>query len=311
MEKIKIVFLGNSHISLAALEPLMKDQRFKIIAVFTTIDQKIGRNHSKLLPSPVALFAKKNHLNLIKTANINKDIDKLKDLDFDLLVTLSFGQILAPEVLKLAKLINLNIHASLLPKGRGANPIQQAILEGEKETGFSLMEMIEEMDAGDYFYQAKIKIADDDTYLKLEEKIANLIKLKITDLLIKYVDQKLTRTKQEQNKVSYWGKISPSLQIIDFNKSTIEIYNKIRALNPKPKAKFIFKNIEIFVLEAKYKLLKKEQIKEKIGTFLKIEKEGIFFQTIDGIIIFTKIIIPGKKAQYVSEIVNGKSIFKN
>lgn len=311
MKEIKVVFLGNSNISLAALEPLIKDKRFKIVAVFTTIDQKIGRNHSKLLPSPVALFAKKNHLNLIKTANINQDIDKLRELDFDLLVTLSFGQILAPEVLKLAKLINLNIHASLLPKGRGANPIQQAILAGEKETGFSLMEMIEEMDAGDYFYQAKVKIANDDTYLKLEQKLYDLIKFKIANLLIKYVDHKLTRTKQDQSKVSYWGKIDPNLQVIDFTKSTIEIYNKIRAFNPKPKAKFIFKKQEIFVLEAKYKLLKKEQILKKAGTFLKIEKEGIFLQTIDGIIIFTKIIIPGKKAQYVSEIINGKSIFKN
>lgn len=311
MKEIKIVFLGNSNISLAALEPLANDKRFKIIAVFTTIDQKIGRNHSKLLPSPVALFAKKKELNVIKTENINKDIDKLKSLDFDLLVTLSFGQILAPAVLKLAKKANLNIHASLLPKGRGANPIQQAILEGEKETGFSLMEMIEAMDAGDYFYQAKIKIANEDTYLELEKKIHDLIKIKIADLLIKYVDHKLLRIKQDQSKVSYWGKISPALQEIDFNQKSSQIYNKIRALNPKPKAKFLFKNKEIFVLEAKYQLLKKEQIKEKAGTFLKIEKEGIFFQTVDGIIIFTKIIIPGKKAQYVSEIVNGKSIFKN
>ncbi|BDV03619.1 MAG: methionyl-tRNA formyltransferase [Candidatus Hepatoplasma scabrum] len=311
MKEIKVLFLGNSHISLAGLEALVSDKRFKIIAVVTTIDQKIGRNHSKLVPTPVASFAKKHHLNLIKTININDDIDKFKNLDFDLLVTLSFGQILKPALLKLAKLANLNIHASLLPKGRGANPIQQAILNGEKETGFSLMEMVEEMDAGDYFYQSKIKIADDDTYLSLEQKIYSLIKEKIAIILQRFFDHKLIRIRQDQHKVSYWGKISPDLQVIDFSKKTIEIYNKIRALNPKPKAKLLYKDKEIFILESEYKLLAKDEINAKPGTFLKMEKKGIFFQTIDGIIIFTKIIVPGKKIQTIAKIMNGKSIFKN
>ena len=311
MNNIKILFLGNSDISLSVLKPLIDAKQFEIIGVVTTKDQKVGRSHSELIPSPVALFAKEHNLNVIKTESINKDIDKIKDLNFDLLITCSFGQILSKQILKLAKKDSLNIHTSLLPKGRGANPIQRAILEGEKETGFTLMEMIEEMDAGDYFYQKKLPITIFDTYKTLEDKIYLLITNNIIDVLNKFVEDKLIRIKQDKNKVSFWRKILPEEQIIDFKLKSIDIYNKIRALNPKPKAKLIFKNQEIFVLEAKYKILKKEQIKKTAGTFLKINKEGIFFQTIDGEIIFTKIIIPGKKIQSAKEILNGNSLFKN
>ncbi len=307
---MKVIFLGNSEISVNALKALTISNDIDVVGVVTNNDKKVGRNHNKLISSPVAQFAENNNLFLIKTDSINKDISLIKDIECDYIITCSFGSYLSSSVLGLPKIQPLNIHTSLLPKGRGGAPIHWSIIRGEKETGYSVMEMVDEMDAGDYYIQTKIDILKEDTYDSMYEKLSKLIEKNLANQLLSIHNNQFDRIPQKKEDVTFSLNIKKENQIVNFNDTSINIFNKIRGLNSKPGSIAIVNDIELKIWDSK--ILENIDIdgKYEIGQIVKINKEGIMLKTKDYFIWINEITIPGKKKQKVEQMLNGKLPFK-
>ncbi len=306
---MKVIFLGNSEISVNALRALYNSNEIEVVAVVTNVDKKVGRNHNNLVPSPVAEYANSNNIKLIKTNSINKDIDLIKDIKCDYLITCSFGSYLSKEVLELPDIEPLNIHTSILPKCRGGAPIHWAIIRGEKETGYSVMKMIDEMDAGDYYSQVKISIDEKDTYDSLYLKLSNLIEENIVKQLLDIFNNKLFSVKQEKEKVTFSFNVKKEDQVIDFKNNSKDIFNKIRGLNSKPGSIALINDIELKVWDSMISL-SEEQDDFEMGEIIRIDKNGIKIKTRDSFILLKEITIPGKKKQKVEQVINGKLPFK-
>ncbi len=306
---MKVIFLGNSEISVNALRALYNSNEIEVVAVVTNVDKKVGRNHNNLIPSPVAEYANSNNIKLIKTNSINKDIDLIKDIKCDYLITCSFGSYLSKEVLELPDIEPLNIHTSILPKGRGGAPIHWAIIRGEKETGYSIMKMIDEMDAGDYYSQVKISIDEKDTYDSLYLKLSNLIEENIVKQLLDIFNNKLFSVEQEKEKVTFSFNIKKEDQVINFKNNSKDIFNKIRGLNSKPGSIALINDIELKVWDSMISL-SEEQDDFEMGEIVRIDKNGIKIKTRDSFILLKEITIPGKKKQKVEQVINGKLPFK-
>ncbi|NQX83414.1 MAG: methionyl-tRNA formyltransferase [Mycoplasmataceae bacterium] len=289
---IKVAFLGTPLIGAAALQSLINHENIKIMVVVTNPDKKIGRSHSILQPSPVAELAQKNKLNIIKTSSINKDVNELKKYKFDYIITCAFGQFLSDEILSLPKFKSLNIHGSLLPEGRGGAPIHWAIINGKKKTGISIMEMISEMDAGNYYSQYEIKINIDDTVDTLFDKMSNLIFEKTALSIVKINDGEKS-IPQDKSKVSFWMNIKKQDAKVDFSKKTQEVLNQIRGLTSKPGAwsKINGKIIKI------HSAVISENIfcSYEPGRIMILDSDGIQVATGDGLINIKEITIEGNK----------------
>lgn len=306
--KIKIVFLGNSTISKNALESLFNSVHFNIIAVVTSEDKLIGRSHSKKTPTSVAKFAEQNNIFTIKSNSINNDIKKLRDLgDFDILLTASFGQYLSDDVLNLPKFLSLNLHGSLLPEGRGGAPLHWAIIKGKTKTGVSIMKMESEMDSGDYFYQHEIPISTNETFDSLYKKMSAVF-LEITATKIKEIyDKKFTPIKQDESKVSKWLNIKNEDSKINWNQSSLDVFNQIRGLYSKPGAWTLFNGIRIKVNSSAIPINKIhiDKIKNP-GDIISIDEKGILVSLKNNESIYlTNITMPGKKPRDVNELLNG------
>ncbi len=301
MNKIKIAFLGTPLISTYALKSILHSNDFEVVVVVTNTDQRVGRSHSTLEESDVAKLAKEKNIPVIKTDNINKDIDKLKQYHFDILLTCAFVQFLNEQVLKLPNFRSLNVHASLLPKGRGGAPIHWSIVKGEHETGVSLMEMVKEMDAGEYYHQDKVSISNEETYDSLYIKLSHLIEQTTAKNVLEVFKGKVG-IKQDESKVSKWFNVTNEDALIDWNTTSKDIDLKIRGLYSKPiaYAKYNDKNIKI----CKGKIIDVKSI-EKPGKIIKINKEGILVATADKNYLIERLIIPGKKELHVKELING------
>lgn len=307
---IKVAFFGTPQIAVSALESLFKSNKIKVEVVVTNSDQVIGRNQSEKQPSEVAQYASKNNLPLIKTSSINKEVSLLKKYSFDYLVTCAFGQILSKEVLSTSKKKAINVHASLLPKGRGGAPIHWSIIKGETETGISMMEMIEELDAGEVYMQNKVRIENADTYDSLYRKLSELIKQKTAPNLVE-INNGLKGIKQNKKLVTFWPNIVPHDCKIDWNKTNEEIYNHVRGLYSKPMAHSILDGEKIKITKTKLfdEILAIPMKVYQPGEIVLVQREGILVATAESYIWVRKVIIPGKKEQDINELLNGKHPF--
>ncbi len=311
MEKIKVVFLGTPEIAVAALSSLLASKEIEVVGVVTGIDKVIGRKQSILAETPVATKAKENNLNLIKTSSINKDISLLEKLDFDYLLTCAFGQFLSSAILALPTKKALNIHGSLLPDGRGGAPIHWAIINGKETTGISFMEMVDEMDAGDYYLQVSIKITPDETYDSLYLKMSNVIE-KGAAKWLKAVDEGKKAEKQDSSKVTKWLNIKKADAKIDFSKSREEVYNQIRGLDSKPGGWAKVGDSVIKINKAK--LFPPTQAVPLIyanpGTVLEVSKRGLLVATGTMPLLIEEITIPGKKRNHINNLIQGNFIIE-
>jgi len=233
---MKIVFFGSAHFATPALGTLIK-ARHKISCVVTQPDKKKGR-HLYLGVTDVKALATQAGLKVFQPENINSptSVEFLKTLNADLFVIVAYGQILSQEVLDIPKVFPLNIHASLLPKYRGAAPINWAIIRGEKATGITIMRVIKKMDSGAIIMQKEIAISDNDDAVLLESKLRDLG----AELLLKSIDAIKSRdynlTLQDEKKVTFAMKLKKSDGCVDWDKTALEIYNLIRGALPWPGA---------------------------------------------------------------------------
>ncbi len=269
---IKVVFFGTPDIGLKTLEYLYNSKNTEVIGIVTQPDRPSGRGH-KIIMSKIKEFGLQHNIPVFQPKSIRKEPDiqeSLKALEPDFFVTFAFGQILSQEVLDIPKYETINLHASLLPKYRGANPIQRAIIDGEKETGICTMITELGLDCGDVCKKLTIPIPEDmnceDLYNIISEKSPQMVE----DTLIGLVNKTLTPVPQCEEGVCMAGKLQKEETKIDFSKSANEIHNLVRGIYKSPSAYFIYNDKLIKVMKTKVC-----EGSGKCGEFLEVNKEGI------------------------------------
>ncbi|MFA6305250.1 MAG: methionyl-tRNA formyltransferase [Candidatus Gracilibacteria bacterium] len=295
---MKIVFFGTPEFAVPTLESLAKET--EVLCVVTQPDKKVGRKQ-ELTPSPVKISAKKLGIKVIQPKNKKELKEELKNIEADFFVVLAFGMILDKEILEIPKHGCINIHASLLPRYRGASPIQEALLNGDKDTGISIMKMDEKLDQGPVYLLQRIEIEDLDDMETLSKKLQTL-SAKITPLVLTDIKEKtLYPLKQIESKATYCRKIEKKDGEINWDLPAEKIYNMIRAYNPWPSAQTKFKDKKIKILEAK---LEKKEGKTTPGKFF--TESGILkISAKNGNILPKKLQIEGKKEMSDKEFLNG------
>lgn len=243
---MNIIFMGSSDFSMPALIAIHENH--DILAVYTNPAKPSGRG-MKIKKTPVQEFAEKKCIQCFTPTNLKEEINRLKSLSPDVIIVAAYGFILPKEILNIAKFGCINIHGSLLPKWRGASPIQYSLLSGESETGITIMLIDKGMDTGDIILQNSIKIEPNDNYLTLKEKLANLGASAIINFLNSPEDYLSKTTKQNDTNASYTKKFTKEDMHINFNASAESINNIIRAFYPN--TWFKLNDLRIKVLESK------------------------------------------------------------
>lgn len=227
---MKILFLGTPLFAKLVLEPLYLSSH-EVVAVITQPDRPCGRGH-KLKASEVKEYATANNIPVYTFERVNKSMEEIRKIDYDYALTASFGQILSQEFLTHRPC--LNVHPSLLPKYRGATPIQSALLSGDKVTGVTVMKMVREVDAGDILLQEKYRVQDGDTTDTLMNKLGVLggkLAVKAFDLIESGAAK---FTPQDGSKATFVKLIQKEDGLLDFNREAKDLVNRVRALGEKP-----------------------------------------------------------------------------
>ena len=247
-----IVFMGTPQISSIYLDFLIR-KKYNVVAVYTQPAKKKGRG-MKIEQSPVHCLASLHNIEIFTPLSFLKEQEKnnLKKLKPDLIIVMAYGLKLPKYILDLPKLGCINIHVSLLPRWRGAAPIEYSLLSGDKKTGISIFKLIEEMDAGPIIVNKSIEITNSMNKDKLIKKL-NIIGVELLDsILPNILNDKIKYQNQDDNIATYAPKISSNMRQLDFNNSIEVLHNKIRAFSFKPSAWFLYKNERIKVIEADF-----------------------------------------------------------
>ncbi|PCI25103.1 methionyl-tRNA formyltransferase [Candidatus Peregrinibacteria bacterium] len=277
MKKIKIVFAGTPQISVSSLQVLATDERFEVCAVVTGRDKKIGRKQV-LTANPVKVCAEKNNVKIYQPEKMKELFSIFEDLKADILVVIAYGEIIPQSVLDCFR-FQVNAHGSLLPKYRGASPIQEAVLQGEKETGISFMQMVKKMDAGGVYKKCLTPIMQNTTSADLFKTLSQVSADNIADTLVSIEAGKLLPVEQNESEVTYCSMIQKQDGEVDFATMTAqEIFLKMKAYTPWPG---IF-----FMKDDKRIIIKGGEVSTTQG-----------MQTIDGYFLPYDVIVEGKKTQ--------------
>ena len=248
---MKIIFLGTPEFAIQTLEALLNTKWIEVLAVCTQTDKQAGRGKHIVSP-PVKNLALQKGILILQTKRISKEkeiIEKIKELKPDIFVSSSYGQILSQEILDIAPVIN--VHGSLLPKYRGAAPINWAILNGEKETGISIMKTELSLDTGPIILQEKCNIDENETSVELFKKLSSLGAKTLIKALELIRDGKAKYTPQDNSKATFAPMLKKEQGKINWNKSSFEIHNQIRGLQPWPSAWTIYKGRTIKIWDCR------------------------------------------------------------
>ena len=301
-EKLRIIFAGTPDFAAKHLEALVASEH-DIVAVYTQPDRPAGRG-KKLTPSAVKVLAETHNLPVMQPASLKDDEAQqaLASFDADLMVVVAYGLLLPKTVLETPRLGCINVHGSILPKWRGAAPIQRSIWAGDEETGITIMQMDEGLDTGDMLHIVKMPIGDNDTSASLYEKLADLG----PSALIEVVDNlsAFTPEKQDNAKASYAKKLSKDEARIDWKMPASQLERNIRAFNPWPVAWTVADGNNIKVWQA---TVLTESTDVAPGTVLRADKKGIVVATGEGALSIQTLQIPGKKAMSAADVINARS----
>ena len=302
---MKIVFMGTPDFAVLALRKL-HEAGHEILLVVTQPDKPKGR--SKLyLPSPVKEEAMRLGIEVFQPDRIKKEenIEVLKKYPADVFVVAAFGQILSKEILEMPRYGCINIHASLLPMYRGAAPIQWAILNGEKKSGVTIMQMDEGLDTGDMLLSGEVAIEDTDTADSLHDKLSELGADLIVDALSKLEKGEITAVPQPEGPLFYAKMIKKEDGALDFNESAESLALKVRAFWSWPATFALLNDNFVKVCSAYYV---DDESGMNPGDVCRVEKDAIYVQTGKGQLVITNIQIQGKKAMPVKDFLLGKKI---
>lgn len=289
---MKIIFFGSGDFAVRSLESL-HEAGHKIALVITQPDKPKGR-HLLCCPTEVKIKAQELKLDVYQPSSPNSPEaqDVFSSIQAELFVVISYGHILKSNILKLPKLYPLNVHASLLPKYRGAAPINWAIINGESETGITIIKMDETMDGGDILLKERLTIAPHDTAQSLREKLACLSAASVIEAISLIEHAQVNFTKQDQGNITFAPKLKKSDGLINWNREAPDILNQIRGLVPWPAAFTYYKGKLLKIWDAKKA---KEDSAIKPATILKTAKGGLVVATGLGSIEILELQLAGEK----------------
>jgi len=299
-KELRIVFMGTPDISAGVLKWLI-DNKYNVVGVIAQPDRPVGRKNI-IEKVPTKKVAESYNIPVFQPIKIRKENDFLSGLNPDLIITLAYGQIVPESVLNAPKIGCLNLHGSLLPKYRGAAPIQYSLINNDKITGMSLMKMVKEMDAGEVYATEVVEISEDDNSTSLFEKMMIASCSLLEKSLDKYVNNELIGKEQDVNEVTFCPTIKSEQEKLDLSLSAKEIYGWIRGLSDEPGAYLNLEGSKVKIFKAK---LIDDQSSGKAGEIIQSDKNGLVFQTINGKISILELQKAGKNRMEYKSFVNG------
>lgn len=302
---MKTIFMGTPEFAIPSLKVVSQNTDLKLI--FTKEDKRNARGN-KIIYSPVKQFGLDNDIEVIQPKRMKDEevIDKIKEVNPDLIVVVAYGKILPKEIIDIPKYGIINVHSSLLPKYRGASPIHSAILNGDKESGVSIMYIEEGLDSGDVILKETCEITEDDTLGTLHDRLKELGAIGLEKALKLIEVGEVKAEKQDDPKATFVKPITKEQAKIDWNNTKEVIFNQIRGLNPFPGAythNEKNENIKIYKSEK----LEKEYDGEN-GTVVEMTKKGPVVKVANGALRLLEIKFEGKKLQSGADIVNGRKM---
>ncbi|MDD6301933.1 MAG: methionyl-tRNA formyltransferase [Bacillales bacterium] len=299
----RIVFMGTPEIAQFILKGLI-DENYNIVGVVSQTDKPKGRK-GIISPTPTKEVALENNIPCFQPIKIKSDYDFLKELKPDLIITCAYGQIVPNEVLEIPTFGSINVHGSLLPKYRGASPIQQALINGDLVTGVTIMEMIDRMDAGRMYAKEEVVI-DNDNYTSLYEKIGKAGLHCLLKMLPQFIQDKINHKDigivQDEKEVTFCGKIKKEDEHLSLSFSCDEFVNMVNALSYTPGGYLLYDNQIFKILRAKKV---NNLVNKQIGEIVEANKNGILLQLKDGQISLLEVQKQGKSKMDYKSYLNG------
>lgn len=303
MKPLNIIFAGTPDFAARHLQALVGSHH-NIIAVYTQPDRPAGRG-KKLTPSPVKSLALEHDIPVYQPASLRNEEaqQELAALNADIMVVVAYGLILPKVVLDMPRLGCINVHGSILPRWRGAAPIQRALWAGDAETGVTIMQMDVGLDTGDMLLKTQLKIEDQDTSATLYEKLAAQGPEALLVALDGLAAGTLAAEKQDESLANYAEKLSKEEARLDWSKPAANLWREIRAFNPWPVSHFDHEGNTIKVQQAE---VKAETTSAAPGTVIAAGKQGLEIATGEGILVLKTMQLPGKKPLAVADILNAR-----
>ncbi len=298
MKDKRVVFMGTPDFAVPVLEKLIENTN--VVLVVTKKDAYVGRK-KVLTESPVAICAHEHNIEVYKPNKLKEDYEYILNKKPDIIITCAYGSIVPKVVLDYPSYGCINVHASLLPKYRGASPIVASILNGEKETGITIMYMDEGIDTGNIIMSRSIEIEDNDNSLSLSNKLSLLGANLLIDTLPKIFEGENFDIPQDNEEATYVGMLKREDEHIDFNNSVENIKNQVRAFSPEPYAFINIDDVEYKISEVE---IKKCDVSES-GVIVEINKDSFGISAKDGIVYIKRIKPSGKKEMSVKDFFNG------
>lgn len=302
MKKYNVVFFGTPDFAVPSLELLANHPQVNLKYIISMPDRKAGRGYEMKSPEVIE-YAKSQRISFFQTENINKEVNFLDELEnekIDFFIVLAFAQFLGKRLLELPQLGCFNIHTSLLPKYRGAAPIQYALLNGDKQTGVSIQKMVKKMDAGDLVHSHSVTVSDTETGGQLYTRLKFQAALALNDFIEKITQNTVTYTTQNESLVSFAPTLKREDGFLDFkNQSSTQIFNKVRALSPWP-------GTYCMLDKKRLKILSVLHVEDSVAAGeVKVNFGEIVIGCIDGSLRLSSIQLEGKKPCSDTQLLNG------
>ena len=302
MEKkdLNLLFMGTPEISAYVFEQMILDG-YHFVGLVAQPDHPVGRK-GIIEKVPTKVIAEKYDIPVFQPIKIRKDFSFMDNLKVDLVITLAYGQIVPQGFLDIPRFGCLNLHGSLLPKLRGASPVQTALINNEKVTGVTLMEMVAAMDAGRMYGKKEVVIDEEDNATSLFKKISEAAKDLVLELLPKYVNGDLEGIPQNEEEVTFCSLIKPEQEKLDLSKDILEVYGYIRGLSDEPGAYLYLDNQKLKIFKAK---IANDLVTAEVGTIVQADKRGLLLQCQNGQLAILELQKEGKKRMDYKAFING------
>ena len=302
---MRIIFAGTPDFAAESLKALLHSGH-DICAVYTQPDRPAGRGR-KLTPSPVKQVALEHQIPVEQPLNFKDEasLRQLASYQADLMIVVAYGLLLPQAVLDTPRLGCINVHASLLPRWRGAAPIQRAILAGDKETGVGIMKMEAGLDTGPVLLEARCAIEASDNAQSLHDKLAELGAATLLESLVDIEQGLQHAVPQDDSQMTYAAKLQKQEAVIDWQQSAVQILRQINAFNPWPVTQTLWRDDTLRIWQAE---LGNEQNDAAPGTVTAVSKQGIDVATGSGKLRITQLQVPGKRAMQVQDFLNANTI---
>ncbi|MEE9398072.1 MAG: methionyl-tRNA formyltransferase [Methylococcales bacterium] len=303
---MKIIFAGTPEFAIPSLKVLLESQH-TVCAVYTQPDRPAGRGR-KLKPGPVKQLAESAGISVFQPLSLKSDeeIDKLASFDADLMVVAAYGLLLPSAVLSLPRLGCINVHASLLPRWRGASPIHHAILSGDIEAGVTIMELVLKLDAGPMLYKKGVVVGADETSGELHDRLS-ILGAEALQAVLPEIEAGTAKTiPQDDSEVTYASKLDKQQAMMDWTRSAIELERQVRAFNPWPVAQTIFGEKVLRIWRAK--AIEVSDVADAPGSILKSDDGQMAVATGHGILRILEVQLPGGRRIDATDFLNAHDV---